>query len=240
MIILGKCSLVWTHSKLCKSSFELFPKFDRIIYIIRDPRDVLISRANFAFTPYYLKHFPHNEKDPQSFIENNLEIFMLKWVRHVGAYLKYANYFGIHIIFFERLLHHFDSEVKNLIEYLGYRFSQTQVDLIKHEVSFETMKANDPEHVRKGRFGNWARILNDRQKQRANTLIKDMLDYLNYPVEILEEEPFHSSDNSPFLPCLPSEMDIRWIERAMQPKQFFLKKSYLRILSFYRKEVSCI
>ncbi len=48
----NQTSHVWSHSNYCEKSAGVFNHFDKVIYIIRDPRDVLISSANFAFTPY--------------------------------------------------------------------------------------------------------------------------------------------------------------------------------------------
>jgi len=168
---LSCCSHVWTHSPICNRSFDIFPKFDRIVYIVRDPRDVLISMANFAFTPYFQNYFPHKEPDRFSFIENNLEKVVRNWVKHVGNYLRYFKEYNIYIIFFERLLHNFDNELKKLIEYLGYTCDQKIIDEIRNDVSFKTMKSENPKHVREGRAGGWMDILNDGQKNVLSRLL---------------------------------------------------------------------
>ncbi|NJM16702.1 MAG: sulfotransferase domain-containing protein, partial [Bacteroidales bacterium] len=39
--------------------YSVFPKFDKIVYIVRDPRDVALSMARFQFTPYMQTYYPH-------------------------------------------------------------------------------------------------------------------------------------------------------------------------------------
>ena len=39
---LSKCTLVWTHSSFCEQSAEVLPKFDKVVYVVRDPRDAAI------------------------------------------------------------------------------------------------------------------------------------------------------------------------------------------------------
>ena len=46
---LAQCSHVWTHSFWSVGTDTTFGKFDKIVYIIRDPRDVVTSAARFFF-----------------------------------------------------------------------------------------------------------------------------------------------------------------------------------------------
>ena len=70
----SRCSHVWTHSPICQRSFDVLRKFDKVIYIIRDPRDVAVSMSQWVFTPYFVKYYPpHYEKRPTSYLKHKHE-----------------------------------------------------------------------------------------------------------------------------------------------------------------------
>ncbi len=175
-------SQVWTHSNLNPLAKSILPKFNKIIYIIRDPRDVAISYSKFAFTEHKLKNgSPHYEQNPETYLENRIEEMTRQWVQHVGVYLKYQTELNIYPIFYERLLHSFDSELEGLLAYLEIELSPDAIAQIKHNVAFKTMKQQSPKHLRKGSSGQWQTKLSDRQKQKVEQVAAPMLDLLGYP-----------------------------------------------------------
>jgi len=176
-----QCSQVWTHSPLNPLSQSIIPKFDKIIYIIRDPRDVAISYSKFAFTEHKLKNgAPHYEQSPETYLGNRIEEMTRQWVQHVGGYLKYRNELNIYPVFYERLLHSFDSELEGLLTYLKIELSSEEIAKIKHNVAFKTMKQQSPKHLRQGSSGQWQDKLSDRQQQKVVQVAAPMLDLLGY------------------------------------------------------------
>ncbi len=175
------CSHVWTHSAICDRSHTVLPKFDKVVCIIRDPRDVALSRAKFVFTPYMKKYFPRKEKTVDEFIDNNFNNIIRKWVRHVGGYLEQMDSLNIHIVFYEKFLHLFDDEMTRLLDYLEINLDDSAVQQIKKDVNFSTMKSENPMHVRKGRSGGWMLGLNKSQKTQADNILSPMLELLGYP-----------------------------------------------------------
>ena len=179
---INQCSQVWTHSPIDTAALEILAKFDKIVYIIRDPRDVAISYSKFAFTEHKLKNgSPHYESDPQSYLENRLEAMTRRWVQHVGSYLKYQTELNIHAIFYECWLHDFDHELVKLLDYLEIELSENAIANIKHNVAFKTMKQQSPKHLRSGSSGQWQEKLSDGQKQRVDKIAGSMLELLSYP-----------------------------------------------------------
>ena len=176
-----QCSQVWTHSPLNTLAQSILPKFNKIIYIIRDPRDVAISYSKFAFTEHKLKNgSPHYEQNPESYLANRLEEMTRQWVQHVGGYLKYQTELNIYPIFYERLLHDFDSELEKLLAYLEIELPADKIAEIKHNVAFKTMKQQSPKHLRKGSSGQWQEKISDSQKQTIERVAAPMLDLLGY------------------------------------------------------------
>jgi|GEM_PF-735287 len=178
---IDRCSQVWTHSIVDAANSKSLGKFDKIIYIIRDPRDVAISYSKFAFTEHKLTNGkPHYESDPQSYLDNRLDEMMRRWVLHVGSYLKYRQELNIYPIFYERWLAEFDSELVKLLAYLEIELAPEAIARVKHNVAFKTMKQQSPKHLRKGSSGQWQDKLSDRQKQQVKRIADSILELLNY------------------------------------------------------------
>jgi aryl sulfotransferase len=203
-----RCSHVWTHSEFCELCLTVFPKFSRIIYIIRDPRDVAVSMARFAFTPYMKKHFPHSETTPRMFLEQRFDIMMHSWTKHVGGYLKYRDELDIHVIFYERLVHSFNSEIAKLLDYLEVDLDKRGIEQIRNEASFLNMEAESPCHVWQGKAFGWVEALPTKLRKRGIRISGPMLSLLNYPVS---EDQVNGS-----LPSVPRQLSRTTIEKAIK------------------------
>jgi len=221
---LGQCSHVWTHSSICDRSFDVLPKFDKIIYIIRDPRDVAISMSRYVFTPHVRRNHPaHYEKDPDSFLAHGLDGLLREWVQHVGAHLKHLSELNIYIVFYERLLASFDSELMGILDDLGLSLSEQDRREIQAEVSFAEMRAKDPGHVRKGQSTGWVTTLTDKQKCMADRIVGRMLSLLNYSL---------GDEGQAKLPGLPNSIDPAALQAAIACSERSVGDEVGRILRF--------
>ena len=201
----AQCNHVWTHSRYCERTDEVLDHFDRIVYVVRDPRDRLLSAARFAFTPYMKKYYPHTEEDPRSFIDNRFDDHMDGWRWHVYDYLRTSAEHNIHFVFYERLLHDFDNELARLLDYLDVELDDRARKDIKRSVAFRSMKGDNPDHVKKGKSGLWRSKLDERQKGRAVVLCGALLDLFGYP----RYRPL-TEDN---LPSMPEDLSVSHVER---------------------------
>lgn len=191
---LADCSHVWTQSYFWPSSEKVFSKFDKVVYIVRDPRDVLISMSRFTFTPYRLKYFPQASATPEEFLEANLVESTRAWVRHVSGHLREAERLNIHIILYERLLKEFRAELDRLLAYLGVSLDEAAIAKVIEDSRFETMRGTSPQHVRKGESSQWGSVLNGRQIAAVEKIAGPLLKRLNYPItkKDLEKEALPS------------------------------------------------
>ena len=201
---ISQTSHVWSHSPSHRESKNILKQFDKIVYIIRDPRDRAISAAKFRFTPYGLKFYSPAEPDPESWLENRFERLINRWVEHVGGYLEHANEQNIHVIFYERLLHSFDQEFSALLDYLELDLKAKAVEEIKQKVRFSSMHALNPGHVRKGKSGYWEDSLTDKQKRITVRFAAPMLKYLGYPLYNL-----NGKNNFPKIPQRINPSQVR-------------------------------
>ena len=115
---LQKTNHVWTHSPVCKRSEAVFALFDRKVYIIRDPRDMLLSASRYYCSAYMLKYFPQEETEPAAFLKKNAKKLLEQWVWHVWDHIRLQKKSNIHICFFEGFLSDFQEEFSRLTDYL--------------------------------------------------------------------------------------------------------------------------
>ena len=174
---------VWTHSLWEPSQAEFYRKFDKIVYVVRDPRDTSLSKANFAFTDYVKSRNRHAENSPDEYLANRLAGSTITWVRHVARHLQYQHEFRIHFVFFERLLNDTDDELRRLLDYLELDLNDEKFAELKSTITFSSMKERDPEHVSSGQSGTWRTKLTDTQKKLVVRLAGPLLEKLNYPLD---------------------------------------------------------
>jgi len=205
---LERCTLIWTHSEFDPSSIELYGRIGRTVYIVRDPRDMLISHANFAFTTYFRKYYPHDYVDVYEFLEKTLEGKIEQWKRHVGGYLQKMTDLDFHIVFYERMLVDYDREVERLGKYLGITVGRERIAVVKEETDFTRMKKINPSHVRKGARGEWRTTLTNSQKRKVDALAGNLLKLLGYPSSL--------SIDDDSLPRIPEGLTASSVKKAMK------------------------
>lgn len=150
----SSCSHIWSHSEYSAKFEQIFTLVDSVVYIIRDPRDVIVSMANFAFTDYVQKAYPHKEKSPEEYMLDRGEWQAKSWKLHVLGWLSSMPENG-YVIFYENMKNDLDGEIRRLILHLGLEVDDNSIDKIKSLVSISSMKAKNPDHVRKGSNGGW-------------------------------------------------------------------------------------
>lgn len=208
---LDQTTHVWTHSGFNPGSLEALPYFDKIVYLVRDPRDTVVSFAHFVHTPYAESTAPAKPPEVSEVLRRQLGRSVQAWVQHVGAYLCFKEPFRIHFVFYERLLSSFEEELSRLLKYLEIDLGPKGLEEVRTKSAYETMKWSSPRHVRRGRAGEWREELTPSQKEEALRLAGPMLQLLNYPLG--EEE---GPEDSLFSPALPDPLDRARIDEAVK------------------------
>ncbi len=188
---LNNSTLVWTHSQFSPKSLKVLPKFDKVIYLVRDPRDVAISWANFVFTDYMRRYYPFltaPESEPKTYLSSHLKTIISDWSGHISGYLKHQKKLDIHFVAYERLLNCFEGEFANLLAYLDIEIDQNAKTYIKAQVDFSSMKTDNPNHLRKGHSGQWVDLLSDAEKKMVLDEAASLLKLLNYPLNERENK----------------------------------------------------
>ena len=184
---------VWSHSSFCDHCRTVFPKFDRLVYIIRDPRDAALSHARFMLTPYMKTYYPNEFESVEEYLDERLESKLRRWVEHVAPYLEKGSKLNIHFVFYERFLHNFAEELDRLLDYLGLSLNAEARRAVQKAVTFQSMKQKDPEHVQKGKSGKWIDQMTEDQKHRSLAITRPLLDALDYPLDDTTEAIYPST-----------------------------------------------
>lgn len=205
---LAQASHVWTHSFYCPRSDEIFPKFNKVVYIVRDPRDVALSMNRFQFTPYMQTYYPGPFTSPEDHLEKTFRRYMQRWTRHVGDHLRHAQRLGSYVIFYERLLQDFDAELTALMHYLEIEATAARIAAVRQAVDFQTMHSANPGHVSQGKAYGWIKHLNAHYQAQAVTHAGGLMRLLNYPLDTSRVDQ---------IPALPASLSPADIDAATAP-----------------------
>lgn len=202
---LARTTHVWTHSNITDRTDTVFGKFDKIVYIVRDPRDVALSTSRFLFTPYMRKFYPHMHATPDDYLQVSLAKQVRHWREHVAGHLAAAQRRNIYIVFYERLLADLKAELAALCRYLEIEPADALLDAVQQDVSFEAMQGTSPGHVRKGTSRQWVDQMAASQKAAAVRQAGPLLELLHYPL---------TDTGGGDLPSLPDALSPTQIEAA--------------------------
>lgn len=224
----SQASHVWTQSYFSEMAARVIPKFQKTIYIIRDPRDVAVSMSRYSLTPYRTKYFPEPLATPEAFLDAILFDTTAGWVRHVAGYLKHHKALNIHMIFYENLLADFDGELRKLLDYLGVKLDGPRLEAVQSDVRFETMKGKNPQHVRKGAGGEWPQSMTPKQAALAARIGGPLMKNLGYSLD--------SKNGTP--PRIPADLTPERIDRILVKleRQMLLEKTFNAVRRAFAKD----
>lgn len=170
-----QCTHVWTHSDFMAGREQYFRCFDKIVFVVRDPRDISLSVQRFdgnAFRQKFYGTLPNQPPEPA-----------LGWDANVAGYLRAREELGIHIVFYERLVDRWDDEFRALLDYLELDLGARQRKAVERRTRVAAMKKTSSKHVQRGEAYAWARDL-DPERQRSFTEIhRPTLELLGYPLD---------------------------------------------------------
>jgi len=181
-------SIVWTHSDCISSTRDFFRHFNKHVYIVRDPRDVAISTARFAFTKYMKQYYPSYHQNADDYLKYEYDNILRSWNKHVSGYLDYSAKHDLYIIFYERMKKDIHEELQKLAAYLEIDLDSHLFDQIQKITSVQEMKKKSPGHVRTANYYGWQQALSDIQIQKANDICGRLLQFLNYPMNDAESQ----------------------------------------------------
>ena len=172
-LIHGGSRLIQTHEKLCDSNRD-------VIYMVRDPRNVVVSQ------------FHHYVRRKDNVIPNNFDAFFDGWLsgkfvpfgrwdEHVEFWLEAPRRKGgrIQVIRYEDLRREPIRTLRTALAFLGYSLSDETLAAIVENNTMQRMQEKEDKHfakwrassgdrrfIRSGTVGNWKESLSEAQESR--------------------------------------------------------------------------
>ncbi|XP_004673850.1 PREDICTED: amine sulfotransferase-like [Condylura cristata] len=177
----------------------------KIIYVYRNPKDVMCSYFHFSNMLSTLKPTSTFEEFMTLFLEG--KVLGSLWFDHIKGWYEHKNYFNIQFMMYEEMKKDLKTSVKKICKFLGKELSEEVMDSVVRQATFQNMKydplanyeniLNDkPEFkrteghfLRKGTVGDWKTHMTVEQNEKFDKIFqKKMKDFpLEFIWEINEE-----------------------------------------------------
>ncbi|XP_012618644.1 amine sulfotransferase-like isoform X2 [Microcebus murinus] len=166
----------------------------KIVYIYRNPKDVMCSCFHYVNTYPIFKAVDTIEAFMKQFLEGKVVGGL--WFDHVRGWYEHRNNFNIQFMMYEEMKKDLRSSVLKLCKFLGEDLSEETLDGVVKQASFENMK-DDPlannestlyrnfgpklregHFLRKGTIGDWKNDMTVKQNERFDKIFqKQMKDF---------------------------------------------------------------
>lgn len=119
---------------------SLFKSKAKVIYIIRNPRDILVSGYFFWITSNFVKKPESLEQYFEWFIQG--KVVFGSWFDHVRGWISMQGKENFLILSYEELKRDTRSAVQKLCQFLGKKLEPEELNSVLQNSSFQAMKEN--------------------------------------------------------------------------------------------------
>ncbi|XP_056419724.1 amine sulfotransferase-like [Hyla sarda] len=176
----------------------------KVLYVCRNPKDVLVSFYHFIRMLPYLKCSIDWETFLELFISGR--VTGGSWFDHVRGWYTHKEDFNILIVTYEEMKKDLRFAVKKICKFVGVNLDEKEIDTVVERATFKNMKC-DPcanyesipieyldktkgNFLRKGTVGDWKNIMTVAQSEMVDKVFKEKMG--NLPINFLsdiDEEP---------------------------------------------------
>ncbi|XP_051958424.1 sulfotransferase 2B1-like [Xyrauchen texanus] len=174
------------HQMMNESYFKVKP---RVIYVMRNPKDVFTSSVHYYGMASYLVNPGTQDEFMEKFLDGR--IMFGSWFDHVKGWLNAEDKEHILYICYEEMISDLKGSVEKMALFLGKSLSPEVTEKIADHCVFKNMKQNKmsnyslvpnefmdqkkSEFMRKGMAGDWKNHFTEAQEQQFNAVYKDKM-----------------------------------------------------------------
>ncbi|TWW78312.1 Amine sulfotransferase [Takifugu flavidus] len=156
-----------------------------VVYVLRNPKDVLVSLYHFAHSWVLMDSPTSFEVFFKQFMDGKQ--FVGSWFAHVKQYVAAQEQLKIHIVRYEDMLKDLRGEVVKICAFLGEELTDEAIDRVVEASTFKSMKINPKANykdlvettiyttatMRKGVAGDWKNHLTVSQNEYFEKVFRE-------------------------------------------------------------------
>uniref|UniRef100_A0A3P9AQJ1 Sulfotransferase n=1 Tax=Esox lucius TaxID=8010 RepID=A0A3P9AQJ1_ESOLU len=178
-----------THLQYKFMPLAIKQKMGKVIYVARNPKDVLVSYYHFHKYATMLE----TPKDFNDFFEKFMDgkVYGNCWFEHIKTWYAKRDYMNFLYITYEEMIQDLHCMVERICSFLGKDLTEEQIDSVVEHSSFKSMKQNPQANyktvpdslldqkkgtfMRKGTIGDWKNHFTVAQSEKFDRVFQEKM-----------------------------------------------------------------
>uniref|UniRef100_A0A8C5QSU1 Sulfotransferase n=1 Tax=Leptobrachium leishanense TaxID=445787 RepID=A0A8C5QSU1_9ANUR len=181
--------LFTTHLSYSLIPQELKTKKGKVIYVVRNPKDVAASFYHFYNIFVHLKKPANFDEFMERFLAGDVVAGL--WFDHVQGWYSHKDEFNVLFLKYEDMIMDLCSIVQKICKFLGRELDETTLNTVVEKASFKNMKMdtrangehlpgqffneNKARFMRKGTIGDWKNLMTVAQSEQFDAIFKEKM-----------------------------------------------------------------